>query len=167
MVEFQTDLFHLLLLKTIQTTVFPFFPDERPCHGVQEILLRYTEVAPHVNMSGPTSFAALVNKAVEIVQKTKQYHILIIIADGQVTSVNETAQANTRASNFPLSIVMVGVGDGPYDQMKEFDDNLTSSRFDNFQFVNFAEVMARPRVENYDVVRSSFSISPIPQLILI
>uniref|UniRef100_J3NCQ8 RING-type domain-containing protein n=2 Tax=Oryza brachyantha TaxID=4533 RepID=J3NCQ8_ORYBR len=136
--------------------VFAFYPDERPCNGFQEALARYREIVPHLRLSGPTSFSPIIEMATTIVEQSGgQYHVLVIIADGQVTrSVNTefgqlstqeqmTVDAIVQASEFPLSIILVGVGDGPWDMMKEFDDNIPARAFDNFQFVNFTSIMSK------------------------
>ncbi|MCD7453159.1 E3 ubiquitin-protein ligase rglg2 [Datura stramonium] len=136
--------------------VFSFFPDERFCNGFEEVLSRYREIVPQLKLAGPTSFAPVIEMAMTIVEQSGgQYHVLLIIADGQVTrSVDtgrgqlspqeqKTVDAIVQASKFPLSIILVGVGDGPWDMMKEFDDNIPARDFDNFQFVNFTEIMAK------------------------
>ncbi|KAK6153107.1 hypothetical protein DH2020_012746 [Rehmannia glutinosa] len=136
--------------------VFSFYPDERFCNGFEEVLSRYRELVPNLKLAGPTSFAPVIEMAMTVVEQSGgQYHVLLIIADGQVTrSVDteygqlspqeqKTVQAIVEASKLPLSIVLVGVGDGPWDMMKEFDDNIPAREFDNFQFVNFTEIMAK------------------------
>ncbi|XP_022869789.1 E3 ubiquitin-protein ligase RGLG1-like [Olea europaea var. sylvestris] len=135
--------------------VFSFYPD-RFCNKFEEVLTRYREIVPHLKLAGPTSFAPIIEMAMSIVEQSGgQYHVLLIIADGQVTrSVDtepgqlspqeqKTVQAIVEASKFPLSIILVGVGDGPWDTMTEFDDNIPARDFDNFQFVNFTEIMSK------------------------
>lgn len=110
----------------------------------------------HRLQRGPTSFAPIIETAIGIVNETGgQYHVLLIIADGQVTrSVDtnpgqlssqeqSTIAAIVEASKYPLSIILVGVGDGPWDMVMQFDDNIPSRAFDNFQFVNFTEIMSK------------------------
>ncbi|KAJ7974684.1 E3 ubiquitin-protein ligase RGLG2-like [Quillaja saponaria] len=136
--------------------VFSFYPNDRFCNGFEEVLSRYREIVPHLRLAGPTSFAPIIEMAMTIVEQSGgQYHVLVIIADGQVTrSVDtehgrlspqeeKTVDAIVKASKLPLSIIVVGVGDGPWDMMKEFDDNIPARDFDNFQFVNFTEVMSK------------------------
>ncbi|CAL9051277.1 unnamed protein product [Musa banksii] len=136
--------------------VFSFHPDQSPCHGFNEVLACYRKIVPHLRLAGPTSFAPIVEAAVDIVERSRgQYHVLVIIADGQVTrsvDINDgdlspqekkTIDSIVMASAYPLSIVLVGVGDGPWDDMKKFDDRIPARDFDNFQFVNFTAIMGK------------------------
>lgn len=64
-----------------------------------------------------------------------QFHILVIIADGQMENESTSLQAIVEASQFPLSLIMIGVGDGPWTLMKNYDDYLPGRKFDNFQVI--------------------------------
>ncbi|WCJ38592.1 Copine (Calcium-dependent phospholipid-binding protein) family [Euphorbia peplus] len=136
--------------------VFSFYPGERFCNGFEEVLTQYREIVPTLRLAGPTSFAPIIEMGITIVENSGgQYHVLLIIADGQVTrSVDtqngqlspqeqKTIDAIVKASEYPLSIILVGVGDGPWDVMREFDDNIPARAFDNFQFVNFTDIMSK------------------------
>ncbi|XP_067685346.1 uncharacterized protein [Haliotis asinina] len=130
---------------TMGKGTFPFMPKSEPCCGFQEVLDRYSDIATRITLGGPTNFAPIIYKAIEIIQKLRSYHILIIIADGQVNEEDTTIEAIVEASNYPLSIIVVGVGDGPWDIMENFDNFLPQRKFDNFQFVNFHGVTTKAR----------------------
>ncbi|CAK4693510.1 hypothetical protein LEN26_017834 [Aphanomyces euteiches] len=123
------------------TKCFHLGENGAPCRGFDEVLYRYAQITPTLKLSGPTNFAPVIYETINVVRTTKQYHILVIIADGQVSNEKETRDAIVEASNYAISIVMVGVGDGPWEMMEEFDDKLPQRRFDNFQFVEYAKVL--------------------------
>ncbi|KAL9257290.1 E3 ubiquitin-protein ligase RGLG3-like protein [Drosera capensis] len=135
--------------------VFGFYPDLRPCRGFEEALDRCREITPLIKLSGPTSSAPVIDAAIGIVEESRgQYHVLVIVADGQVTrsldvasgrlgpQEQDTIRSIVAASFYPLSIVLIGVGDGPWETMKQFDDNIPQRAFDNFQFVNFTKIIS-------------------------
>jgi len=126
---------------TKDRAVFPLGGHDGRCAGFDDVLTKYDATAKNVSLSGPTSFVPLIDEAIAIVQRTRTYHILLIIADGQVSNKQANVDAIVRASAHPLSIVMVGVGDGPWDDMEEFDDELPARAFDNFQFVDMDRVL--------------------------
>ncbi|CAK9181660.1 unnamed protein product [Ilex paraguariensis] len=136
--------------------VFSFHTDCSPCQGYEGALICYNSIVPHVVLAGPTSYAPVVDAAISVVEKSGgRFHVLVIITDGQVTrSVDasdeelspqekETINAIVNASLYPLSILVVGVGDGPWEGMNKFIDKIPARRFNNYEFVNFTDIMSK------------------------
>mmetsp|Transcript_30516 Transcript_30516/g.55528 ORF Transcript_30516/g.55528 Transcript_30516/m.55528 type:complete len:362 (-) Transcript_30516:263-1348(-) len=152
-------------LHTGSSNVFSFQEKDVPCKGLVGCTHRYQDIAKSVTMAGPTSFAPLIRQAVKLVRETKEYHILLIVADGQVSEsqVSETKRAIVEASQYALSIVMVGVGDGPWELMDHFDDDLPERRFDNFQFVEFSKVCDKYPAERREAAFATHALMEVPE----
>ncbi|XP_030962813.1 E3 ubiquitin-protein ligase RGLG4-like [Quercus lobata] len=133
--------------------VFSFHSDHSPCNGLEETLSCYRKIAQNAKLAGPTSYAPVIKAANNTVAKSVgQYHVLVIISDGEVTRSSDTGDKDlspqeketlkliVNARSYPLSIVLVRVGDGPWEDMKNFE--LRARKYQNFQMVNFTEIMS-------------------------
>ncbi len=108
--------------------------------GFHAVLECYTAVTPAIALDGPTSFVAIIHEALTHVTPGS-FTILVIITDGAVTDEEETQAAIIEASHHALSIIAIGVGDGPWDAMEAFDNDLPERTFDNFTFVEYDRIM--------------------------
>ena len=106
----------------------------------------------------------MIHAAIDTVKAEQSYHILVIIADGQVSNRRETEAAIVEASRHAPSIVVIGVGDGPWDVMEEFDDELPERAFDNFQFVDYDKCVrqAKSKGLNVDAAFAKAALMEIP-----
>ncbi|CAL5094621.1 unnamed protein product [Urochloa decumbens] len=94
--------------------------------GVEGIMTAYTSSLHSVSLAGPTMFGPVINKAAEIASQSLQYSnnkyfVLLIITDGVLTDIQETKDCIVRASDLPLSILIVGVGNADFKQMEILD----------------------------------------------
>lgn len=99
--------------------------------GVDGILDAYANVVPTVNMNGPTLFQPLIEKAIlrarsfNVTQENQKYLVLLILTDGVLNDPEATIAALQAASDSPLSVIIIGLGDADFTTMKMIDgDNI-------------------------------------------
>ncbi|XP_063215609.1 copine-8-like isoform X2 [Bacillus rossius redtenbacheri] len=99
-------------------------PDSPFCTGIPGVIEAYKKCIRQIQLYGPTNFAPVINhvaKFAETYTDGSQYFILLIITDGAITDMVHTKQAIIRASNLPMSIIIVGVGNADFMAMNELD----------------------------------------------
>jgi len=126
--------------------------------GVEGILSCYHQSLDNVELSGPTNFATVIKKVREKCKEIKkagqnQYVVLLILTDGEISDMSETIQEVLKASELPLSIIIVGVGDANFGNMERLDGDdggLASKdkkeKRDLVQFVPFRDFNGNPEL---------------------
>ena len=100
--------------------------------------------------SSQAFFAPLIREIMNNITKKNnvfEYNILLILSTGVINDLQETIDTLVEASLLPLSVVIVGIGDGDFKNMETLDGDifpLTSSKGkkrirDIVQFVHFSE----------------------------
>lgn len=105
-----------------------FNPTNPYCDGVHGIVQAYKQAILRIKFWGPTNFSPIINHVARFAEEaqTKQatpqnYFVLLIITDGAITDVVATIQAIVRASELPMSIIIVGVGQADFTMMEVLD----------------------------------------------
>lgn len=101
-------------------------PSESEVYGIDGIMSAYANALHNVTLAGPTLFGQVINKAAQISSQSvsfnqKKYNVLLIITDGVLTDLEETKNALVRASDLPLSLLIVGVGSADFKEMEILD----------------------------------------------
>ena len=123
-------------------------------NGLGEALQAYRNVfTSGLTMSGPTVFAEVIDMAAARARSAQEkaeqqgqqsYGLLLILTDGAVSDIGLTQVALRNASDAPLSIVIVGVGNADFSRMQFLDDfannnNTTTDGGNQRDIVQFVE----------------------------
>ena len=122
-----------------------------------------------VTFSGPALFTPLIKEVVSRINKNSyEYHILMILTNGVINDLQQTIDALVEASKLPLSVIIVGIGNNDFSNMKILDGDdipLVSSTGqtrmrDLVQFVPFS------KFENDEKKLSMEVLAEIPRQIV-
>lgn len=99
------------------------------CIGVQGIMEAYKNCLFQVQLNGPTIVAPIIQEIISLAekahleQKTSIYYVLLILTDGSITDMEDTQAAIVHGSKLPMSIIIVGVGNGDFGSLTHLDSD--------------------------------------------
>ena len=91
---------------------------------VDNIIKSYHECLKKIYFSGPTNFAPLIKNIIneiKIQNDPKEYQVLMILTDGIIQDMENTIDALVEGSFYPLSVIIIGIGDADFSKMMKLD----------------------------------------------
>ena len=89
--------------------------------GISGLLEAYKNSLMKIKLLGPTLLFNLIKNKIETLKKItkqhKEYHIFIIILDGQINDLIETQELLFETSKHPISFILIGVGTANFENM--------------------------------------------------
>jgi hypothetical protein len=96
-------------------------------HLIDNVLVEYRKFITEIKLSGPTNFAPMIRDLNNEVKKNLSngmvmgYNILLILTDGQIDDLQNTIDEMVEASFLPISVIIVGIGNGDFTSMDILD----------------------------------------------
>ena len=125
--------------------------------GVEGVFYNYNQALQNVQFAGPTYFKELISNSIALTKQNMNadplnYTTLVILTDGAIHDMNQTIDHIVEASELPMSIIIVGIGNADFSMMEELDgDNKglksgsgKNAKRDIVQFVSFNKFCNQP-----------------------
>ena len=132
------------------------YPQNAEVFGLEGILASYTNMVKNVDLSGPTLFNPLIIESMKVATINRDagsmvYSILLILTDGAINDMDGTITSIVKAAFLPMSIIIIGVGNGDFGAMETLDGDEglvdssgTRCKRDLVQFVPFDKFKGNP-----------------------
>ena len=94
---------------------------------IDGVLQEYRNFITKIHLSGPTYFSPMINDLIFEVDreleegKVFNYHIIMILTDGMIDDLAETKDSLVAASFLPISVIIIGIGNGDFTKMDVLD----------------------------------------------
>jgi hypothetical protein len=128
---------------------FPInFNDNPDIYTVENILKEYRKCLTKITFAEPTNFAPIIQKAIDMCNQSNDpytYNILMILTDGQIDDILDTIELLVKASDMPLSLIIIGIGGADFSRMGFLDADIAplvnklgvQAKRDFIQFVEY------------------------------
>ena len=128
-------------------------PENPSVQYISGVMQTYQDTLETIKLLGPTKFAPLLeefHKMLTSKEGSQEYHILLLLTDGAINDYRETKNVIYKLAHLPCSIIIVGVGNANFNDMKQLDakyDPIRDSRGreaprDVVQFVQYNKCVA-------------------------
>ena len=100
------------------------FKDDPNIKSVDNIMKEYHLCLEKIYFSGPTHFAPIINKIINMIKEEHyifDYQILMILTDGMIDDLDDTIDKLVEGSFYPLSVIIIGIGDSDFSKMEQLD----------------------------------------------
>ncbi|XP_074838915.1 copine-6 [Carettochelys insculpta] len=134
-----------------------FDPENPECERISGVIEAYKRCLPQIQLYGPTNLAPIIGRVLGPASADEgggqplRYRVLLVLTDGAVSDMAATREAILQASRLPISIVIVGVGDADFSEMRALDREDGSPELgaeqparDIVQFVPFRDFKKAP-----------------------
>eukprot|EP00461_Guttulinopsis_vulgaris_P001182 UN01182 len=95
-------------------------------NGMEDAVAQYVNAVTNVQLSGPTYFEPVIRASTvpalrPYTPNYQHFNLLLLIADGTMNDFDAAVDAIVEASDKPLAIIIVGVGNADFKQMERLD----------------------------------------------
>jgi hypothetical protein len=91
---------------------------------IEKVIEEYHKCLDKIEFSGPTNVYPVLNRFVNKVKEDNiinNYNVFLLLTDGLIDDMNNAIDVLIESSNYPISVIIVGIGDANFSNMDFLD----------------------------------------------